>query len=77
VTTYKAIAYRSGWSRWGRWWCLEVPTLPGALSQSRRLSKAPAMLREAIALMLDVDEDTIAIDLEVLDADPYGTLNAN
>lgn len=49
--------------RTGDWWALEVPDVPGAFSQCKRLDQAPAMAKEAIALVLDVDEDTVDVDI--------------
>jgi predicted RNase H-like HicB family nuclease/DNA-binding XRE family transcriptional regulator len=50
VNTYAVVARRSG-----KWWALEVPDVPGAFSQARTLTAAPAMARDAIATLLDVD----------------------
>ena len=60
VTTYTVSAKRSG-----TWWALSVPDVPGALSQAKRLDQAPAMIREAIALMLGVAEDSFDVTLDV------------
>jgi predicted RNase H-like HicB family nuclease len=54
--TYDVSAVRSG-----RWWAIEVPLLPGVHSQARRLDKVEPMAREAIALMLDVPQDSFDI----------------
>lgn len=56
--TYKVIATRSG-----RWWAIESPDVPGALSQSRRLDQAESMISEAISLMLDVPADSFDLKL--------------
>ena len=58
-TKYTAIARRSG-----RWWAIEVPELPGLHSQARRLDQVPAMASEAIALLLDVAEDSIEVSVQ-------------
>jgi predicted RNase H-like HicB family nuclease len=56
---YAAIAIRSG-----RWWALEVPALSGVHSQARRLDQAEAMVRDAIALMLQVPEDSFDVAIQ-------------
>jgi len=59
TTTYTATAERSG-----KWWAVEVPDVPGAFTQGRNLKEAAEMAREAVALLLDVSEDEIEIDLQ-------------
>jgi predicted RNase H-like HicB family nuclease len=59
VSTYRVIARRVG-----GWWALEVPELPGVFSQVGRLDGAEGAAREAIALMLGVDADTVSVDVE-------------
>ncbi|MDP3983447.1 MAG: type II toxin-antitoxin system HicB family antitoxin [Acidimicrobiia bacterium] len=52
--------------RSGRWWAITVPDLGGVFSQARRLDQVDAMAREAIALMLDIDEaDVGELDIDV------------
>ena len=58
TTTYQAIARRSG-----TWWAVEVPDVPGAHTQGRSLREAEQMAREAVSLLLDVEEDQVLIDL--------------
>lgn len=58
VTTYIAACRRVG-----DWWAISVPQLKGVHSQTRRLDQVEAMAREAIALMLDVDPASIAVDV--------------
>jgi predicted RNase H-like HicB family nuclease len=50
--------------RSGRWWSIEVPELRGVFSQARRLNQVEFMAREAIALMLNVPEDSFDITVE-------------
>jgi predicted RNase H-like HicB family nuclease len=50
--------------RAGKWWALEIPEVPGVLSQVRRLDQAEAMAREALATMLDVAPDSFGVKLE-------------
>jgi predicted RNase H-like HicB family nuclease len=56
---YRVLAVRSG-----RWWAIEVPELPGVHSQARRLDQVDSMAREAIALILDVSEDSFDLVVE-------------
>jgi predicted RNase H-like HicB family nuclease len=49
--------------RSGRWWAIRVPELRGVHSQSRTLDGVEPMAREAIALFLDVADESF--DLEV------------
>jgi predicted RNase H-like HicB family nuclease len=49
--TYTVEAVRSG-----DWWAIAVLELGGVFSQARRLDQVETRAREAIALMLDVDE---------------------
>jgi predicted RNase H-like HicB family nuclease len=56
--TYRAVCDRSG-----SWWAISVPELRGVRTQARRLDQAEAMVREAIALMLDVPEDSFDVVL--------------
>jgi predicted RNase H-like HicB family nuclease len=57
--TYKVSAVRSG-----RWWAIEVPELHGVFSQARRLDQVESMAREAIGLMLQVQEDSFDVVVE-------------
>lgn len=59
MTRYNVKARRSG-----DWWALEVPDLPGVFSQAKRLDKAEAAAREAIALMLDTDPNSFDVVIE-------------
>ncbi|WUH92758.1 type II toxin-antitoxin system HicB family antitoxin [Streptomyces sp. NBC_00433] len=59
MSTYRVTARRSG-----DWWALEVPDLPGVHSQTKRLDRAASEAREAISLMLDVEADSIEVEVE-------------
>jgi predicted RNase H-like HicB family nuclease len=59
-TTYRAVAERSG-----DWWAISVPELPGVFTQTKALARAKAMATEAIALMLDVDPNTVIVQIDV------------
>ncbi len=54
--TYEVRAIRSG-----RWWALEAADVPRARSQTRRLDQAEPMIREALAMVLDVDPDSFDV----------------
>jgi predicted RNase H-like HicB family nuclease len=58
MTTYRVVCRRSG-----NWWAINVPDLKGVHTQTRRLDQVPAMAREAIALMLDVDPKLIQVEV--------------
>lgn len=61
MSTYRVTARRAG-----NWWALEVPDLPGVFSQAKRLAKADAAAREAIALMLDIDPAKVKVQVETV-----------
>jgi len=66
--TYTARCQRSG-----DWWAISVPDLRGVHTQARRLEKAEAMVRDAIALFLDVPSDSFDVRIEpVLPRDLQG-----
>jgi predicted RNase H-like HicB family nuclease len=58
-STYRATATRTG-----RRWAIEVPELPGAHSQARRLDQVESMAREAIALLLGAGEDAFDVTVQ-------------
>ncbi|GAA0716775.1 hypothetical protein Drose_36800 [Dactylosporangium roseum] len=58
MKTYTATCRRSG-----AWWAISVPELKGLHTQARRLSEAEAMVRDALALFLDVAPDSFAVTL--------------
>jgi len=47
----------------GKSWFLKVRELPGVFSQVRRLDRAEEWIRDAIALMLEVPEDSFDVEL--------------
>jgi predicted RNase H-like HicB family nuclease len=57
--TYTARCQRSG-----DWWAISVPELRGVHSQARRLEKAEATVRDAIALFLDIPLDSFDVRIE-------------
>jgi DNA-directed RNA polymerase specialized sigma subunit len=60
MTTYTVTATRNG-----NWWSLIAADVNGreVASQSRRLDQADAAIREAIALVLDVDQDSFDVEV--------------
>lgn len=52
--------------RSGSWWVLSVPEVPGAHSQAPRLSRAEALARELISLMVDTPPDSFTLHVDVL-----------
>jgi len=59
------ITYRVTATREGDWWSLVASNVGGreVASQSRRLDQADAAIREAIALVLDVEHDAFDVDI--------------
>lgn len=68
-TVHKVIATHTD-----EWWALEVPGVPGAFSQVRRLDQADDAAREAIALLLDVPDDEVDVEVEARIAGAPGEL---
>jgi predicted RNase H-like HicB family nuclease len=56
---FKARCVRSG-----RWWAIRVPELPGVHSQAKTLDQAEGMAVEAISLFLEVDPNSISVEIE-------------
>ena len=61
VKRLRATARRSG-----GWWAFEVLGVGGAFGQARRLEQVPDTAREVAAMMLDVPEEAVVIELEPL-----------
>lgn len=58
--------YRVRAERSGRWWAIEVPGVPNAVSQARRIDQLEDMAREVVALLLEVDPDSFDLDIELV-----------
>jgi predicted RNase H-like HicB family nuclease len=58
-------SYTAHCVRSGGWWSVDVPELPGVFTQARNLREAERMAREAIALLLDVEVTTVAVEIDV------------
>ncbi len=73
VTDETALAndYRVDVVRSGAWWAITVPALDGVFSQTKRLDQVEDSAREAISLMLNVDEGEIGA-LDVVVTPPAG-----
>lgn len=56
--TYTAVARRIG-----DWWAISVPALKGVHTQVKRLPKAEAMARDAIALFLGVNPKDVTVQV--------------
>lgn len=54
--TYEVIATPSE-----GWWCIEVPSVPGALSQGRDHEEVHFMAIDAISLILEVPKEEIEV----------------
>jgi predicted RNase H-like HicB family nuclease len=62
---YRVEAVRSG-----DWWAITVPALSGVFSQAKRLDQVESTAREAIAMMLDVDQSEVGpIEVDVTPPD--------
>lgn len=62
-------------TRSGDWWAIEVPEVPGAFTQAKRLDQVPDMVRDAVALLEDVAPESIdVIVLPQLGDDTYAEL---
>jgi predicted RNase H-like HicB family nuclease len=62
VTTSSSYQARC-WRDEAGWWIIEVPEVPGVVSEARRLDQVAAMAADAIALALDTDPAGIAVDV--------------
>ncbi|MEE8485809.1 MAG: hypothetical protein V3S38_04555 [Acidimicrobiia bacterium] len=66
ATRNNAKGYRVEAVRSGAWWAITVPALRGVFSQAKRLDQVKATAREAIAMMLDIDESNVGpIEVDV------------
>ena len=70
----RAKSYQVDVIRSGNWWSITVPALTGVFSQAKRLDQVEAMAREAIAMMLDIDEATVG-DIKVVVTPPANVVD--
>ena len=59
TVSYLAVARRSG-----RWWAVEVPSLPGVFTQARTLDAVEPMVRDAIAMFRHAAAESIAVEVQ-------------
>jgi predicted RNase H-like HicB family nuclease len=45
------------------WWCIEVPSVPGAVSQGRSQEEVVFMATDAIALILEIPKEAINVEV--------------
>lgn len=57
--------YRAEIERDGRFWRVRVPDI-GRSTQARSLSEAEAMVRDLIAIMTDVPQNSFAVDMKII-----------
>lgn len=65
LTTYTGQCQRSQ-----GWWAIRVPEVPGAFSQARRLGHVERMVRDVVALALEVPPDSFDVRVEVILPEP-------
>ena len=63
--------YRVEVVRSGTWWAITVPALNGVFSQTKRLDQVEEAAREAISLMLEIEENDVG-SLDVVVTPPRG-----
>jgi len=68
-TRYKAQATREG-----QWWVISVPGVRGVHTQARRLGQIEETVREALALVLEVDPGSFDIDYDAVLPGPLAEL---
>lgn len=47
--------------RSGSWWAVEVPEVPGAFTQAKRLDQVPAMVADAVAMLTGTEPSQIEV----------------
>lgn len=43
------------------WWAVDVPEIPGAFTQAKRLDQIPAMVADAVSLLAEVPVDDVEV----------------
>lgn len=66
--------YRVEVVRSGAWWAITVPALDGVFSQTKRLDQVQDAAREAISLMLEIEENDVGT-LDVVVTPPPGVVD--
>ncbi len=62
----KRKTYTAQCRRVGGWWAISVPEVPRVHTQTRRLDQVESMARDAIALLLDVPENSFDVVVKPL-----------
>lgn len=65
VEAMSRMTYTARCQRSQGWWAIRVPEVPGAFSQARRLGHVESMVRDVVALALEVPPDSFDVRLEV------------
>ncbi|GAA2754662.1 type II toxin-antitoxin system HicB family antitoxin [Actinopolymorpha rutila] len=58
--TYRAVAVRED-----AWWLITVPELDDIVTQARCVDEIEYMARHLVAIWLEVDYDSIAVDIDL------------
>lgn len=58
VKTYEVVATPSE-----GWWCIEVPSVPGAVSQGKNHKEVVFMATDAISLILEIPKEEIEVEV--------------
>ena len=66
MTSYTARA-----SREEGWWTVEVDGVPGLFTQAKRLDQIPNMVRDALTLFPEVEDDPASAAVTVVPEDKY------
>ncbi len=64
VEKMKRKTYTALCRRVGDWWAISVPDVPRVHTQARRLDQVEDMARDAVALLLDLPEDSFDVVVE-------------
>lgn len=56
---YTALVRRSE-----KWWAILVPEVPGVFTQCRKINQIEPMAKDAVALMLEIPENEIKINIK-------------
>ena len=51
-------------TRTQNWWAIEVPEFPGVFTQAKRLDQVAVMVADAVALMEDVNAESVEVTIE-------------
>jgi len=65
MTGQAAVSHLAVARRSGRWWAVEVPSLPGVFTQARTLDAVEPMVRDAISMFLQVAPESIVVAIGV------------